>query len=110
MGGALDEAEFTRFSLIAEMNIDTATQNRVHQDFVAGYTAYQDRVKACVFELIFCAKDFFDGKIVTSESNNGISQSFQPQDFSKKANEVCNLFLLRTCDRKGTPLLYLGVC
>jgi len=85
MGGTLSETTFNDYEFEAETMIDWYTFNRLH-----GEESYPEAVKKCVYHLIFILdlnaqamgvgstenSQDGSGKVVTSQSNDGVSISY----------------------------------
>lgn len=101
-GGELSETAFNRFCRRAEKLIDIYTLSRLEN------TAYDDipnDVRICVFELIeYISNNFENGTVSskTSESNDGISVSYNVRSAEKEIYGIIYTYLAES------GLLYRG--
>ncbi len=105
MGGDLDEAAFLKYGFEAEMQIKSATFDRIKTP--------SEAVKRCVVRLIDIISTNDTGKEkVSSFSHDGLSQSFHissSDEVKKQIYYIINTYLENEDSEDGTPLLYCGV-
>ena len=125
MGGTLSEATFNDYEFEAETMIDWYTFNRLH-----GEELYPEAVKKCVYHLISLLdlkaqamgvgstenSQDGSGKVVTSQSNDGVSISYNVIAASELAtlakDEMGNSikrYLNGVVNSLGRKLLYRGL-
>lgn len=125
MGGTLDETTFNDYEYEAETLVDWYTFNRLH-----GETEYPEAVLKCVYHLINLLElkaaaigtgaggesGNSDGKVVASQSNDGVSISYNVMAASELAtlakDEMENSikrYLNGVMNSLGRKLLYRGL-
>jgi hypothetical protein len=114
MGGTLDEATFGIYIIEAAATVDNYTYGRLKKD-----TAFSDSVKRCIFKIISLIdkrEQAIDGKTVSSQSNDGVSISYnvvnaaQMIDNTKQeAMRAMKTFLFDERNEAGKLLLYRGL-
>ena len=113
LGGAAEEAAFTRLEYMAEKKIDRYTQGRVK-----AMGEVPEAVQRCMVEIIN-AMSVADPTKTASEvplsgfSNDGYSESYaEPMTADRLESNLHGLivdYLSTETDDNGTPLLWLGV-
>lgn len=109
MGGALNVAAFLMQEFRARQLVDQLTHNRIR-----GETPVREAVKYAMRALIDAqaASDAHDGRVVASESNDGLSRSYTvngPGDAHARRVDIVCEYLANEVTAAGVPLLYAGV-
>lgn len=122
MGGILPKFAFDRFEMIARMDVDRFTFGRIKNEF-DGTQDYTEPLQYLMFELVnINSFDDFgqsgntgDNRVISSQSNDGVSESYEDIDkkdtaeYSIKKNELIRTFLRGYNNSQGIPLLYTGI-
>jgi hypothetical protein len=101
-GGKLNESDFNRAEFAARMKIDSLTYNRLH-----GEDPVREVVRRLVLELVergYCGS--LDGIELTSNSNDGRSQSYESN--KGKADALIKEWLAGEETEDGIPLITSG--
>ena len=102
-GGQLDINQFERLRFRAEKEIDKHTQSRLRN---ARYGDIAEEVKRCMLELIDYINNNLSGgdiRVVQSESNDGVSASYETKTADSAMYNIIYTYL------SGTGLMYRGV-
>lgn len=115
-GGGLSKDEFLKFGSNAEMIINAQTFGRIANADIT------ERLKKCFKEVVdliskkSAVLGGMDGKLVQSQSNDGVSTTYLRASFAESCTitdnqikDVIRTYLMFEKDRDGTPLLYKGV-
>ena len=113
IGGVLDLAAFSRYSLRASSRIRQETYGRIDK-----MSAVPNEVKHLCRDLIeYMNNNLNQDKAITSESQSqgGASESVSyvnkdASDVEKEINNIIYDYLASVTDDNGTPLLYRGCC
>jgi hypothetical protein len=114
MGGTLDEATFGIYIIEAAATVDNYTYGRLKKD-----TAFSDSVKRCIFKIISLIdkrEQAIDGKTVSSQSNDGVSISYNVVNAAQMIDntkqeilDAMKTFLFAERNEAGKLLLYRGL-
>ncbi|MFI3228339.1 MAG: hypothetical protein R3Y09_13185 [Clostridia bacterium] len=111
MGGELNEIDFARFNFMAELKINEFSRNKITEDMAL---KYEQILKYLSFEIVelFSLQNKTTDVVITSESNEGMSQTFKNStnnEIDERINAICLLSLKPIKTENNVSILYLGV-